>query len=219
MLIIGNRLVALLNESGQRHLVRLLETLKLRNAAPTKFARVVRSGRTWLEVVPTAERARLEKEVNRQLARYAHRPQLAHLSDDESVFVDVPLGPGANDSAFRREVQSFGLLRQIADSGELGRVRRCPICGKWFMARRPDAVYCGTRCARKKARQVLKDTGKDAAYKRFRRKRNRIQDRIGQLAEKRNDGVRLTKEENAELTAAKVALAKLHQEYEKRRKG
>jgi len=217
VLRLGERFADELNKPDQQRLVRLLELWCAWEAAPFVLRRQRRDGRRWVGVVPGHARARLQKELNDHLARYQFRRQVQLRDDEEFPVTEVLVGRHANSPGFLREAQAVGWFLRLAELGEGRRVRRCPVCEKWFMAARPDALYCGTRCARKKARQVLKETGKAAEYKRFHRKRQQLRDRIKQLVDKQKRGLHLVKREKSELADLKTKIANLHQEYDRKR--
>src|SRR5690242_15500859 len=118
VLAMGQRLANELNDSNQLRLVQLLESWQAWAAAPPMFRKAKRDGRTWMDVVPSPERARLQKELNHQLARYQFRRQVQFSEDDVFSLLEVPVGPKANSPLFRREVQAVSWLLLLAEVGE-----------------------------------------------------------------------------------------------------
>jgi hypothetical protein len=135
-----------------------------------------------------------------------------------STAPDVNLPPALETVSLHRrklgknaEFEAADLLIRLVEAGELERVRTCTQCGLWFMAERPDALYCGDRCRRRKHRQTRKDSGKhkqDRKKDRQRKKsRDRIQDRIDVLQLRRP----LSTDEKVKLAQLKRALGQLNQ--------
>jgi len=101
---------------------------------------------------------------------------------------------------------------ELAELGELDRLRKCAFCSYWFMASRTDRVY-HEGCAAKQHRKERKDSGVSKEYQKWYRKYAPIKQRKSELEDKRDDGYHLSKAERGELRQATEETKRLKAEW------
>ena len=119
----------------------------------------------WYRLDKNAEAATLLRKINRVLARYTFRRQLPtsfFLYDDETPALWTneshperwPAKRGARGTVRTQygipitAEHAVALVLDLAEAAALDRLRSCPNCRRWFMARRSDQQYCRGECSR-----------------------------------------------------------------------
>jgi len=161
-----------------------------------------------------AKVARLTNRINRVLARHLFRWQIPPgliAEKGEAVRVETELYrlPDVRSGVRKSEIErgwtedeyytAIACVVQLANWDELGRLRRCGECSKWFMANRTDRVY-HENCAAKRHRKQRAASGISTAYQKWYRKYLLVNDRRKSLEAKRGvHAMHLSKTERAEL--------------------
>ena len=166
--------------------------------------------------------ARLVMQINRLLARYRFLravPITLLVGADEAARIETETFPVriVPFSKFERgsTIEEHGAVEKVielADAGELDRLRKCAFCSKWFMATRTDRIY-HEGCAVLQHRKQRADSGIAAEYQKWYRKYAPVKLRKSQLEEKRKDGFHLSKAERDELRQATEETERLKAEW------
>jgi hypothetical protein len=163
----GEMLARFLNEADRPQKQRALDLLKrcrdLAEALPKLSCRPIRQGADSpaydTYVLDSERRAkRLRTEINRQLARYRFRRVVEPVVFAEpGATPSIPVGtqncdrprlPKRPRRATTDEAGAVDMLLGLAEAGSLDRVRECPYCKQWFMARRKNQDHCKTEHSR-----------------------------------------------------------------------
>ena len=218
----------------QKRLLDLLERYrKLQQLLPTvrSFLRIKGGplgGALVYDLRANKEALSLIKQINRLLARYQFRRAVsqAFFRENQTPTIEtgtysyrsVPISRGERRNLEMGRgsgtVEEHGAVEEVldlAEAGELDRLRQCGFCERWFMASRPDQLYCTAKCSGKRHRQERKESGKAAEYQRKYRRMDKLKQRIEELQAK----LRLSRNEKTELSQKQHELSQLKSRKER----
>jgi hypothetical protein len=125
------------------------------------------------------EREELLLNLNTFLSDYKMSPQVTEVTGDGLVlgwFEHDPPNPFASSSSDKEGVEALWLWLQLAAQGQLSKLKRCPVCAKWFFAKSTQNQYESEKCRKKATRQDPKKREARRAWERDHYHRQRERD-------------------------------------------